>query len=190
MDGANTAAGQGANAAGAMTESEDEDLLPLPPLPPPRKKKKKKKKKDERPLFAADEAARFKKKSSCWCRGAVRLRVGASPIHGKGLFAACEMQAGDRIGRFWGRVVHRSANATECEEVGQALRQDRLALLRDAGEWCLVDMRGCVFEWSNCCEDSGDAPMRVTEGGWVETTRHVSSGEELVWDYDRASFRL
>ena len=180
----------------------DDDLLPvvlvprpmpLPPRPtlPPLR---------ERETYAAEEAARYRRVGKgVWRRhgrvglgssASVRLRVGKSPIHGKGLFAACELEAGDRIGRFWGTVVHRSDDAGECERMGKAFDLDRLVLLRDGTGWCVVDMTGCVFEWSNCCAGEEEPPMRVTEAGWVETTRDVEPGEELTWDYDRTSFRL
>ena len=175
----------------------DDDLLPLVlaprrSTPPPA---------HEREAYAPEEAARYRRMGKgVWQRkggrgfgndGPVRLRVSESLIHGKGLFAACELQAGDRLGRFWGGIVHRSEDARECERVGKSFELDRLVLLRGShADWCVVDMTGCVFEWSNCCAEEIEPPMRVTQAGYVETTREVESGEEMTWDYDRTSFRL
>lgn len=157
-------------------------------------------------VFAADEAKRWKRpaKRTVWIRRGrtgsltptVTLHVKRSRIQGKGLFLKTgELQAGDKIGRFWGRVVHESESAVECEAVGQRLQQDRLVLLHEgsvggAGGYALVDLAGCVWEWSNCNPVESEPVLRVTESGFVETTRDVEAGEELTWDYDRASFRL
>lgn len=47
--------------------------------------------------------------------------------------------------------------------------------------WCVVDARGCVFEYMNCSRE--DANVCVTETGWVEACEDLFDGQELFWYY-------
>ena len=111
--------------------------------------------------------------------------------HGQGLFAGCELHSGQKLGRLWGRVASGHETFEECVEAARPRASDRLVALQTHAAlgrcWALVDVRGCVFEWSNhACEDDDACNVSVSPSGAVTTTRDVERGEELRWDYGAA----
>ena len=97
------------------------------------------------------------------------------------------MGEGTVLGRMTGRVMFESNSKSEAEEWALRRRETRLILLRSRRQfesnWCIVDVSGCVFEWSNSSGSESGANVHVSEGGWVSLTEDVEKGDELVWCY-------
>lgn len=111
----------------------------------------------------------------------------ASP-HGRGLFAGCELHAGQALGRLWGDVVCTHVSFEACLETGRRMTSDRLVALQSGRDtWSLLHVGGCVFEWSNHADEEDEAcNMSVSPTGVVTTTCNVERGVELRWDYGTA----
>ena len=133
----------------------------------------------------ASECAQWRHVRGVWVRGKVRLRVAASRIHGKGLYAASDMEDGTRLGRLWGVRVWGPGTYDACVSHGRGAMRDSLVLLYIArGMWHVVDVRESVFFWMNCARHH--PTVRVTPGGYVELIGDVAAGDELMWHYGDA----
>ena len=64
---------------------------------------------------------------------------------------------------------------------------DRLVLLHIGGEYAVVDVRGCVFEFVNSTEYEM-ATLHVSGSGVVSAARDVKVGDELLWAYEGDDF--
>jgi hypothetical protein len=125
-----------------------------------------------------------------WKRGGgkVVLRVEASSVHGKGLFAGRALTEGQVLGRLWGTVVYAGPEPVAW---ARQRKSDRLVLLRVRGREKVVDVRGCPFEFMNHAgSDKRGCNCTITPGGVVSALRDVDRGEELCWDYDLNDFKL
>ncbi|RMH77701.1 MAG: SET domain-containing protein [Actinomyces sp.] len=94
------------------------------------------------------------------------LRVGPSPIHGRGLFAGEAIAAGTVIGRFEGRRVDRDG--------------PHVLWIRDAdGGWYGIEGRSAL-RWVNHA-DEPNASFRDEE---LVALVDIAAGEEITVDYD------
>jgi len=144
------------------------------------------------PLFAADERTRWSRKRKLWRRArssfrdeGVCLKVWPSliPNAGMGLFATTDMYDGQQIGRVSGKVLFSATSEVSAENFALELNDDKVIMLRSAGQWVVVDVRGSVFEYMNCSKGVGDANVHVSPSGYVSCDSCVFAGDELVWFY-------
>lgn len=101
-----------------------------------------------------------------------------SGLHGKGLFAARDLEAGERLIEYKGKRYGKG----EMPDMGGDGITKFLRLSDGSGidgtGWAALANHGCV---PNCelLEDEGGLPPRA----WLYTLKAVQRGEELVWDY-------
>lgn len=113
-----------------------------------------------------------------------------SPIHGRGVYAAVDLRAGERLLEYRGRRITRAAAARR--DAGLTRRghtflftlNDRYAIDGAAG--------GNSARWINhSCDPNCHAEVHVDIDGdarrdrvYVYATRPIRAGEELTFDYD------
>lgn len=114
----------------------------------------------------------------------VKLCMGPSRIAGAGtgLFVTRDVCEGERLGRMSG-IVPFQGEHDACVEWALARADTRLVMLRRAGAWVVVNVRGCVFEFANSPTGTFDETMHVRENGWVEAACDLRTGDELLWSY-------
>lgn len=101
-----------------------------------------------------------------------------SGLHGMGLFAARDLEAGERLIEYRGRRYGQG----ESPDLGEDGVTKFLGLSDGSGidgtGWAALANHGCE---PNCelREDEGSTPLRA----WLYALRNVKKGEELVWDY-------
>jgi SET domain-containing protein len=109
---------------------------------------------------------------------AARVVVKKSGLHGRGLFAACDLEAGVRLIEYRGvRYPKDEVPDLGDDGVTRFLRlSDGTGI--DGTGWAALANHGCD---PNCelVEEEGSDPPRA----WLYTLRPVKKGEELVWDY-------
>ena len=118
-----------------------------------------------------------------------RIVMRNSPIHGKGVFAAADLPAGETLIEYKGRrITHARADRLYGDdgESGHTF----LFTLND--EYVIdANVGGNTARWINHgCEPNCQAVTEEDEGGdrrrdrvLIETIRPVRAGEELVYDY-------
>lgn len=141
-----------------------------------------------------EERGLWKQKGAIWTRkkGAgvpkvLRLRVGPSAIDGHGIFALGSLEPGQLLGRFSGRVLHKSESEDDCDRWALPRADERTVIVRSSdGKWCAVDVRGSLFEWANHA-DEDEATMVMSRTGELRVApeTYVEHGDELTWNYGR-----
>jgi hypothetical protein len=118
--------------------------------------------------------------------------VGPSGIHGRGLLAARELGAGERIVEYRGRIQNSECRMQNAEikarNAPRSYGQNRIYVF-EVREGVYLDggVRGNAARWVNhSCAPNCEA---VEEGGrvWIFAQRAIAAGEELTFDY---GFRL
>ena len=105
------------------------------------------------------------------------IRIGPSPIHGRGVFAQTALRRGRRVLEYVGEKISKAESARRCQ------RQN----------WCIFtldeefDLDG-DFEWNPArCVNHSCAPNCEAEyvGGriWITALRDIQPGEELTFNY-------
>lgn len=94
-----------------------------------------------------------------------RLEVGQSDIHGRGLFAAAHIAAGEWIGTYEGPAV---------EEDGTHV----LWVEQDDGEWIGYDGTNCLRFMNHSA-----TPNAEMDGVECYALRDIAGGEEITIDY-------
>lgn len=101
-----------------------------------------------------------------------------SGLHGRGLFAVRDLEAGERLIEYKGKRYAKG----ESPELGEDGVTKFLGLSDGSGidgtGWAALANHGCN---PNCelVEEEGGTRLRA----WLFTLRKVQKGEELVWDY-------
>jgi SET domain-containing protein len=101
-----------------------------------------------------------------------------SGLHGRGLFAACDLEAGEALIEYKGTRYGKG----EVPDLGDDGITRFLRLSDGSGidgtGWASLANHGCD---PNCelMEEEGSHPPRA----WLYTLKEVKKGEELVWDY-------
>ena len=101
-----------------------------------------------------------------------------SARHGMGLFAARDLDAGERLIEYKGkRYGKRDSPDMDDDRITKFLRLSDGSGIDGSG-WAALANHGCT---PNCelLEEEGDGLPRA----WLFTLREVKVGEELVWDY-------
>jgi SET domain-containing protein len=106
-----------------------------------------------------------------------RLRIGPSPIHGEGVFAAASFRAGERVIEYLGEKITKAQSARRCE------RQNWCIFALDAE----FDLDG-DFDWNAARRvNHSCAPNCEAECGggriWITTLRDIRPGEEITFNY-------
>jgi SET domain-containing protein len=115
-----------------------------------------------------------------------RIRLGPSPIHGIGVFAAADIPAGTRDlfspPRPWVPVPE-----AEVESLPPPARQlVQTYCLWDEGVYYLPPDGFRIFDLVMYLNHSAEPNLRPVNGGdFYETTRDVKAGEELTVDYGK-----
>ena len=109
---------------------------------------------------------------------AAKVVVKKSGLHGRGLFAACDLEAGVKLIEYKG-VRYGEGEMPDLVDEGHTrfLRlSDGTGI--DGTGWAALANHACE---PNCelAEEGGSRPLRA----WLYTLRPVRKGEELVWDY-------
>jgi SET domain-containing protein len=109
---------------------------------------------------------------------AAKVIARRSRLHGMGLFAACDLPAGERLIEYKG-VRYPDGDMPDMGDDGvtKFLRlSDGTGI--DGTGWAALANHGCD---PNCelVEEEGSDPPRA----WLYTLRAVRQGDELVWDY-------
>ena len=109
---------------------------------------------------------------------AAKVVVKKSGLHGRGLFAACDLEAGVKLIEYKG-VRYGEGEMPDLVDEGHTrfLRlSDGTGI--DGTGWAALANHACE---ANCelAEEGGSRPLRA----WLYTLRPVRKGEELVWDY-------
>lgn len=118
-----------------------------------------------------------------------RIQVRNSKIHGRGVFAATDIAAGQRLIRYRGEVItHAKADRRydDTLDTGHTF----LFTLNDR---YIVDanVNGNNARWINhSCDPNCEASIHVDPNGderkdvvWIETLRPIKAGEELTYNY-------
>ncbi len=111
-----------------------------------------------------------------------RVTVRRSPIHGRGLFAATDIAAGEEVAEYRGEVIGWDEAMRRYED---GLTEAGHTFLFDIGDGLVIDgrRRGTVARWINHgCEPNCAAEV-IGRKVVVTATRDIASGEELLLDY-------
>lgn len=101
-----------------------------------------------------------------------------SGLHGKGLFAACDLAAGEKLIKYKGTRYPKGELPDFCGDgVTRFVRFSDGTGIDGTGKASLAN-HGCN---PNCelVEEDGSHPPKA----WLFTIKPVKKGEELVWDY-------
>lgn len=101
-----------------------------------------------------------------------------SALHGKGLFAARDLKAGERLIEYKGKRLAKGEMPDMVDDgVTRFLRLSDGSGIDGTGRAALAN-HGCSPNCELVEEDDCDPPQ-----AWLYTLRKVAKGEELVWDY-------
>ena len=114
------------------------------------------------------------------------IEIRRSRIHGRGLFARRDIEAGTRLIEYVGRRIPKDESAEQC------LKRNAYIFRLNGPE----DVDGKV-SWNTArlinhsCEANCDAEVDDHNRIWVISRRAISRGEELTWNYgyDLTDFR-
>lgn len=95
---------------------------------------------------------------------AAGLRVGPSPIHGRGVFATTPINAGEHIGTYEGHPT--DTNGTH------------VLWIHDGEDWTLIEGTG-PLRWLN----HADEPNSEFEGAELHAITAIGPGVEITFDY-------
>jgi uncharacterized protein len=115
--------------------------------------------------------------------------VRRSPIHGNGVFAACDLPAGKSLIEYRGQLLRHAVadrRYSDNVETGHTF----LFILND--DYVIdANVDGNSARWINhSCDPNCEPVLQESKDGnpahdklWIETTRPVRAGEELTYDY-------
>ena len=105
------------------------------------------------------------------------LRIGPSPIHGRGVFAQTALRRGRRVIEYLGEKITKAESARRCEQQN----------------WCIFSLDAACdldgnFPWNparfvnHSCAPNCEAEC---EGGriWITALRDIPPGEEITFNY-------
>lgn len=116
-------------------------------------------------------------------------KVKLSPIHGNGVFAKTQINKGDRIIRYKGKL----RTHEEADELSEGDPETGHTFLFTLNDHYIIDAnkRGNDARWINhSCEPNCEAVIEESPKGnakkdkvFIEATRAIAKGEELTYDY-------
>ena len=106
------------------------------------------------------------------------IRIQRSRIHGKGIFARCDIEAGSRVIEYVGRRISKTESVQLC--------RSQNSYIFDLNEQ--VDLDGNV-SWNparlinHSCDPNCAAEMDDRDRIWIMSTRAIARGEEVTFNY-------
>ncbi len=111
---------------------------------------------------------------------ALKVVAKRSGLHGKGLFAARDLAAGEKLIEYRGKPYPRGEMPDmEIDGLTKFLGLSDGSGIDGTG-WAALSNHGCE---PNCELREDESPGRGKLRAWLYTLRAVKKGEELVWDY-------